>query len=277
MASIRIQAGHVNIENNCDWGLRGETGAPGEREYTSEIAGMVAGALEAHGHDVAVWDANANCNGNLVGRDYDAVIALHCDGRDQSGFAVGVGNPNEDGAATASEHLRESLRSAYSASTSLPDIDDLGSDTNVLEYYLFRVLTPATPFVLIEMGAIASAEGGPGPDENYLYSNASNVASGIVNGVLAFVPEITTPEPEPTPETTPTPEPTPQPSPEVTPPPLVGPPPALIPPPNIPVPAILTNLGQAIAYEEQLQAAVKLYVNAVLTELHTARRLLGGE
>lgn len=185
--AIVIQAGHVHIEQNCNEGLRGETGAPGEREYVGGIAAQVAGGLQAHGQICIVADANFNCTNDAAQNTYQAVVALHCDGRSTSGFAVGVGNPTQDGAAAESEHLRASLRSAYAAATALPDLDNLGNNPNVTDYYLFDVLTPATPFALIELGAIANAEGSPGSDRDYLLSHTNQVAEGIANGIMDFL------------------------------------------------------------------------------------------
>ena len=184
--AVVVQAGHVNIEQNCAEALRGETGAPGEREYVAGIAATVAGAIQAHGPVCIVADANFNCTQD-VHTDYQAVVALHCDGRSTSGFAVGVGDPTKDGAAAASAKLCSALRSAYASATKLKDIDDLTSDVNVTEYYLFNELSQATPFALIELGAIAAADGSPGPDRDYLLSHQQQVAEGVVNGLLAFL------------------------------------------------------------------------------------------
>lgn len=268
--TVLIQAGHQNIASNCDWGLRGETGAPGEVEYVSQVAAIVCGALAANGVSVQGVDANANCNGQVTGRDYAAVVALHCDGRDTSGFAVGVGNPTEDGAAEASQKLETSLRSAYAAANpSLPDLSaEFVNDPNISEYYLFTVLTPATPFALIELGAIAALDGSGGPDKLYLTSEQHNVANGVVRGVLAFLGLDPTPSAPATitaPVETPEPasvdvgppgstsignvpiEPTPAPVPqfdEITMKPLVGPPPALVPDNNSIVLSIKNHLSQ---------------------------------
>jgi hypothetical protein len=294
VSDIIIQAGHVNIGQNCDWGLRGETGAPGEVEYTPRIAAIVCGALQAHGLVAQAADANANCNSQLTKRDHTAVVALHCDGRSSSGFAVGVGDPNHDGAADASEHLRQSLRSAYATATALPDIDDLGHDPNVLEYYLFNDLTPATPFALIEMGAISDANGNFGPDAQFLHDHEHEVASGIVDGILSFLGLL--PDPSTVPDQGPPPSfgpnnspvpvvvpgtPPPPAVPEVVPPVLFGPPPALVPSVEANLPAVLTNIGQAIQYVQELIGLASQdtfpTLIALSNELHTARHLLGGE
>lgn len=286
--ALVVQAGHVNIEQNCNEGLRSETGAPGEREYVSGIAATVAGALQAHGPVVIVADANFNCSNEATSTDYSAVIALHCDGRSTSGFSCNVGNPTEDGAAAQSQKLQEAVSSAYAAETGLKDLSgEFVSDANISEYYLFEALTPNTPFVLLELGAIASSDGSPGPDRDYLLSHTHEVADAIVSGVLDFMgvkQQVPTPaeapaEGGPAPEVPNAPAPV-QPNPTT--------PPVLNPTGT----AVLTNLGQAIAYEEGLYNAVKTWYDtgdlsdvtawyktfeAVIQELHTARKLLGGE
>jgi len=238
--SVIVQAGHVNIEENCDWGLRGQTGAPGERDFTARVAAIVAGALQGNGVACVVADANANCVGTITNRDYDAFLALHCDARHRSGFAVGVGNHAEDGAAQSSARLGDCLRKAYGQSTGLADVNDLGENPNVTEYYMFNSLSQATPCALIEMGAISAPDGSYGPDELYMSTHAEDVASGIVNGLLDFLKvdySTVTPPAGASPHY--------DHIPDVTPPNLSGPPPALIPSAMAQLPDALTNLGEA--------------------------------
>lgn len=288
--TVLIQAGHQNIEQNCNWGLRGQTGANGERAYVSEIAAIVCGALAANGVAVQGIDANANCNGQITGRDWEAVVALHCDGRSASGFAVGVGNPTTDGAKEASASLAAALRSAYATATALNDLSsEYVNDENITEYYLFNALSQATPFALVELGAIAGTSGGFGPDQLYLAMHQHDVASGIVNGVLQFLGKgplgatgaviPAAPSVDTTPTVTPsesasgplpvdavpldppaslyTPGPPPSTSqgniPEVAVPPLVGPPPALVPDVKSVAASALLALEQARDFLTQLQ------------------------
>lgn len=246
--AVLIQAGHVNIENNDDWGLRGQTGAPGEREFTARVAGIVAGALRANGVDCVVADANANNDGQVTGRDWDAAVALHCDARSRSGYAVGVGNPAEDGAAAESFRLKQCLELAYGRVTGLADVNDLGENPNVTEYYLFNSLSEATPFVLIEMGAISDPTGGHGPDDLFLTSHTDKAADGIVEGVLDFLnvdAKADTQGPPPSPPSYPG-------IPEVDAPVLVGPPPALVPSTERNLPDAITNISQAREYAREL-------------------------
>lgn len=275
MSDVVIQAGHQNIEQNCDWGLRGQTGAPGERQYVSELAAVVCGALAAHGITATGADANFNCVG-AAHNDHLAVVALHCDGRDRSGFAVGTGDPANDGAKDASANLRAALRTTITAETGLADLSpDFESDVNITQYYLFNALTPATPFVLIELGAIADARGNFGPDYQFLHSHKDAIAGAVVNGVLSFlaapdtsvVHEATAADVDAekldqaeqaaiaasggTRRTT-----------------SIG-------------EDVATNLGQALRYADELAAHADPNVantaRAIASELHTARRLLNDE
>lgn len=184
--NVLIQAGHVGIADNCDHGLRDQTGAPGEADYNARVAAAVAGGLEANGFVVVVGDANANCDPKITNTDWFAAVALHCDGRDASGFCCNTGNPEQDGAAQASANLADALRQVYGG-LGLPDLSPaFANDENITEYYLFNSLTPGTPFVLLEMGAIADAAGGDGPDKLYLESHVDAVAGAIVAGVQQF-------------------------------------------------------------------------------------------
>jgi hypothetical protein len=186
------------------------------------------------------------------------------------------------------------LRSAYAAATGLPDVNDLLDNPNVTEYYLFNSLTQATPFALIEMGAISAPDGSFGSDFQWLQDHKADVASGIVDGVVAFLSA------DPTTAVAPveTQNEAPAPAQEVPPKPvldgngfptLVGPPPATIPPETSNKDAILTNLGQAIKYIDQIFAADtpksdaptliadRPTLIAISNEVHAARHLLGGE
>lgn len=273
--AVLIQAGHVNIEQNDDWGLRGQTGAPGEREYTARVAGIVAGALKGNGVDCIVADANANTDGQVTRTDWDAAVALHCDARSRSGFAVGVGNPKEDGDAADSARLKQCLELAYASATGLTDVDDLGENPNVSEYYLFNSLTPKTPFALIEMGAISDPTGGHGPDDLYLTMHAEQVADGIVNGVLDFLhADIAADTQGPPPSAPSYPD-----IPEVDAPKLVGPPPALVPSAERNLPDAITNISQARAYARELldgaQDETRPTLVAMVNELNLALGYLG--
>lgn len=244
--SVIIQAGHENIQSNCQAALRPGTGAHDEIIWTPDVARRVVALLQAHGVSARHVDANFNCSPDRL-HDYEAAVAIHyqSDPPHQSGYFCGVGDPHQDGAAGRSLNLCQSIRSQYEKATHLTPRPNWDSE-NITYYYLFEALSAKTPFALIECGT-----GAPGaPDHTYLWGHKDEVARGIANGVLAFLGKATIPAKPPAPpaegspaeEATETPAqeaaedapPAPPPAPEPVPPPPPGPPPEPVP---VPVPA----------------------------------------
>lgn len=200
---IIVQAGHVNCNNNCDPSRHGETGAPGEIDWTPVISSRVVQILNAQGISARMVDANFNCASDRL-NVYDGVVAVHynSDSSHESGYYVGPGNPDTDGAAEQSAALANSIRSHYADSTHLawrPGWDSI----NIREYYIFNSIAAATPFCLIECGT-----GAPGaPDHDFLWSSAGMdaVVYGIAGGILAYMGKpFQDRPPEPTPVPIPT-------------------------------------------------------------------------
>jgi hypothetical protein len=180
---VILQAGHQNIQNNCDPSLRGGTGAPGEIDWTPQVCDKVVALLQSQGVQAAHEDANFNCAPN-VGQDWEAVVAVHyqSDPPHESGFFVGVGSPDQDGNRDGSYNLMMALRQQYQAATGLTLRLNWDSD-NITYYYLFERLSGPTPFALIECGT-----GAPGaPDHDLLWNQMDKVALGIANGILQFL------------------------------------------------------------------------------------------
>ena len=187
--NVVIQAGHVNIASNIDAGLRGETGAThagnalAEQEITSYVARRSVQLLMDAG--VGAEYADANYNGAPgVSLDHNAVVAIHAQSNppDQSGWDVGVGDPTQDGAAAASHSLFDALAANYEAATGLPRQSWCQGNPNVQDYYLFRALTRATPFALIELC-------NTDVDWDWAHSgdHLDRMAYGVANGVLGFL------------------------------------------------------------------------------------------
>lgn len=182
---VLVQAGHLNIEGNCDVSLRTGTGAPGEKTWTSPIAHNVVAALSLIGVDAREIDANFNCD-PARSQDYDAVVSIHYQANlpTPSGFFVGRGDPAQDGAADKSQRLTACIEAHYSLMTGLvwrPEWNNV----NITHYYLFESLSKPTPFALIECGV-----GAPGaPDHDFLWSvdGQGRVVKGIADGIAAFL------------------------------------------------------------------------------------------
>ena len=187
--TVIVQAGHLHIENHCTPALRAATGAAGESGWTSAIADTVVSLLLSQGVAARAVDANFTCS-DEISEDYGAVIAVHYQGNlpTDSGFFVGTGDPDEDGAAAASAQLAGALRAAYEQATSLvfqPGWNNLG----ITHHYVFEKLSPATPFCLLESGV------GWGADRDFLHSRQgmTQVAKAIAHGVAAFLNQPTAP------------------------------------------------------------------------------------
>jgi hypothetical protein len=167
---IVIQAGHVNIADNCIWAIRADSGTEGEAAVDLAAAQQLAAALNGRGLPASVVDANFNCL-DAAGLDYQAVIALHC-----GGPGVGVGHPEMDGAADRSQ----ALAAALSKRLGIADRADQATD-----YYLFQPLSRSTPFVLVELGDVAHVE-----------SQLGDLVHNLYVGVLDWlgIPEV---EPDP--------------------------------------------------------------------------------
>ena len=195
--TVLIQAGHQNIQSNCDVSLRPGTGAPGEVEWTPGITAGIVNGLRTAGVDARAVDANFNCDPAHTA-DYAAVVAVHYQANlpTASGFFVGAGDPSEDGAAAQSAGLAAAIRASYATETGLafaPSWNNL----NITHYYLFEALSKATPFALIECGV-----GAPGaPDHDFLSGTDGQlkVIDGITVGILAYLGIHPVPSPPPPP------------------------------------------------------------------------------
>jgi len=162
--TVIIQAGHLNIESNCDPALRTGSGAPGEVAWTPRIASRIVDVLNQQGVDARVVDANFNCAAD-VGNDYTAIVAIHYQANlpTETGFFVGAGDPGQDRAAAASASLVQQIKEAYAKDTGLVFRPEWNSDT-IAHYYLLEKLAAQSPLCLVEAGV------GWGPDRDFLHS-----------------------------------------------------------------------------------------------------------
>lgn len=181
--AVIVQAGHLHIANHCFTPLRSATGAPGEAGWSAVLAQMIADRLVTQGVSARAVDANFTCLPE-VGEDNEAVIALHYQANlpTDSGFFVGTGAGEEDGAADESVRLAAAIRTAYEQRTGLrfqPGWTSIGIAHN----YVFEKLSPATPFCLLEAGV------GWGPDRDLLHSRQgmASTADAVASGVTQFL------------------------------------------------------------------------------------------
>ncbi len=175
---IVIQAGHLNIASNCEWGLRPDTGLDGEADRTTWCAQQLSSKLMARGLPVQVVDANFNCL-DAAALDYQAVIALHCD----EPVAAGVGHPEVDGVGAVSTALASAIADRLHAALGVLVPIQAGQAT---DHHLVRKLSAATPFVLVQLGTVEAVQ-----------AAADQLVQAVYVGVLDW---LGMPETEPKPQ-----------------------------------------------------------------------------
>jgi N-acetylmuramoyl-L-alanine amidase len=182
-----LQAGHLNASDLPEELARFRTstgaryGDVTEAELTYDIARRVQQLLESEGVTVDLLPATIP-----PGYDADAFVAIHADG--STGAAPRgwkVATPWR--ASQASQQLLAAVADSYGPATGLPE--DVGGITvNMRGYYAFNnrrhehAIARTTPAIIVEMGFMTSAA-----DRAILFNRPDRVASGIAQGVLAYL------------------------------------------------------------------------------------------
>lgn len=177
--TICIQAGHINIQYNCNTSMHGSTGAPGEQEANLRIANRTSEILRGKGFTVQQTDANANCDEAITSKDWDMFLSLHCDanyaGNEGGGF-VDFPEPETDGATEESQRIAKAIESEYFDRTGIRNVPSR-SNPNTRYYYMWRSLSLKTPCVLIEMGERQD------PHDSVILADTERVATALARGV----------------------------------------------------------------------------------------------
>lgn len=165
---VVIQAGHLNIGENCSWALREDLGHDGEVAAVVAVCQRAAALLTGRHVPVMLTDANFNCL-DAARRDYQAVVSVH------AGVppAVGVGHPEADGAAPQSEQLAAAISKRYTERTGTAP---LGNAQGAIDHYLFQVLSSSTPWALVELGEL-----------EFVTEHVNQVVEGLAVGLLDFL------------------------------------------------------------------------------------------
>lgn len=157
MTSLKVclQAGHKNM-------VSGSTGAPGEREWTTKIADMVAEKLRKSGIEVYVTDAFGNKDSKVTKTDWDLFLAIHYDadiywidpkdhskGTERGGF-TDYPDASIDDVNSRSKELSEKIAEDFFDNVHIPYKSR--SNANTKFYYMWQFLSSKTPCVLIECG-----------------------------------------------------------------------------------------------------------------------------
>ncbi|HUQ41005.1 MAG TPA: N-acetylmuramoyl-L-alanine amidase [Candidatus Limnocylindrales bacterium] len=185
---VGIQVGHWQTNDvPKEYGTRiiAQTGTSwagyDEVDVTMEIAERMATLLTAQGIKVDILPTTVP-EGYLA----DVFIALHCDGDgvgELSGFKMAHGSrrgPYED-------KLLSAVKDTYAKATGM-DYDSQHITRNMSNYYAFswsryqHAASPFTPATIIELGFLSNDD-----DRRLLVNKPDVIATGVVNGILAFL------------------------------------------------------------------------------------------
>jgi N-acetylmuramoyl-L-alanine amidase len=185
---VGIQVGHwqtTDVPTEYGTRIQAQTGTSWagytEVDVTMEIASRMAALLEAQGLKVDILPTTIPA-GYLA----DVFVALHCDGDgvgELSGFKMAHGSrrgPYED-------KLLAAIKGTYAQATGL-SYDAEHVSRNMTGYYAANwsryqhAVSPFTPATIIELGFLSNDD-----DRTLLVDHPDVVATGVVNGILAFL------------------------------------------------------------------------------------------
>jgi N-acetylmuramoyl-L-alanine amidase len=185
---VGIQVGHwqtTDVPTEYGTRIQAQTGTSWagytEVDVTMEIASRMAALLEAQGLKVDILPTTIPA-GYLA----DVFVALHCDGDgvgELSGFKMAHGSrrgPYED-------RLLAAIKGTYAHATGL-SYDAEHVSRNMTGYYAANwsryqhAVSPFTPATIIELGFLSNDD-----DRTLLVDHPDVIATGVVNGILAFL------------------------------------------------------------------------------------------
>jgi hypothetical protein len=185
---VALQSGHYKSSELPDElsRLAENTGTAGggrtEVDLNFDVSNRVAKLLRAQGILVDVLPATVS-----TGYSADAFIAIHADGNASSkprGFKISTRWSSK--VAFQDGQLVETLTDAYRAATGLPE--DSAVTRNMRGYYAYSPrranyrVSNFTPGAIVEMGYMTNSA-----DRAVLFNSTDKVASGIANGIVAFL------------------------------------------------------------------------------------------
>jgi hypothetical protein len=173
MKKICLQSGHKGVTS-------GQTGASGERDWTTKIVPLIANILKSKGIEVYETDAFANQDPKVTGTDWDLFLAVHYDGdsyNDRGGF-VDYPDKSVDASYERSRTLATTLSETYFKRTGIPERPQR-SNANTKFYYMWAALSPNTPCAIIECGV-----GARKPEDYNILRNYDLISNAIADGIL---------------------------------------------------------------------------------------------
>lgn len=199
---VVIQAGHVNTKTNVNPNLRGSTGAPGEVDFTLDIANRVSAKLRELGFGVKQTDSNANSDPAVMDRDWRLFLSIHyeADVHNTNGGFEAFPEPSTDKATVESQRIATFFPKNYFEALAIPR-KIAWRNANTSYYYMWSKLSAKTPCILLECGVGFRLP----KDHDILNTNRrGEVVEKIVKSICAsFNIPYDDPQPNPTPNPTP--------------------------------------------------------------------------
>lgn len=184
---IMIQAGHdPGGHSDQPSGHEGETGAPGEVDFTIAVRDkmliMFADDARFNAAKGTAWDASAGDGTGDILYNGDLFLSIHYDSISGQPSRYGFGWPTAT--EKRSKQLRDAIRGEYDKITGhppyTPSFDQ--STGGLTGYYSYSRLPNARAVLLIECG-----EGGPGgDDEVFLNNRRSEIARALYRGICIY-------------------------------------------------------------------------------------------
>lgn len=181
MVRVLLQAGHSAAFQPFQ---HGGGGAPGEADWTADLARRIAAKLRGHGVEVAIVGAWALDNSNpppVVREDHDLFVSLHYDA-DIYPVRTGcfAGRATQDPQKARSDRALVAWKTIYPAATGIA-LHEERMNPNVTDYYAFRVTSDNTPGILIEHGV------GQGNDHATLFDRIDTIAGADAQAILTYL------------------------------------------------------------------------------------------
>lgn len=177
MASVLLQVGHWNIEQNSNPAIRTSTGANGERDYFwYSVVPEVRRLLELQGVHVSIVDANYHSD--VYAKTYDLFLSFHYDaGGTESRCMVAASSvPTGKGA----EYIK-AFCEVYPRATGIALRQDRVT-ANMQFYYGFSYTNNATPSAIIECGNSTCPS-----DHDIMHDNPALIARAVADSVLKYL------------------------------------------------------------------------------------------
>jgi len=169
--------------------ITGATGAPREQERTIAVGLRLTQLLTEIGVESYRDDAFDDNDPKVNDTDWDLYLSLHCDANyagDEGGGFVDWIDPSIDSSVTSnkeSKRIKEAIEAVYFNETGIKNVPGR-SNPNTKFYYMWNVLSPKTPCVIIEMGESID------PHDNVILNDTERVAKALLKSIQNAFPDL---------------------------------------------------------------------------------------